>query len=331
MTAINKHQRLFKPKHVQELLNLNFPPQRWLVEGLMPLGGITLLSGAPESYKTWVMLDVAVSVADGKPLFGKFPTTHTKVLIIDEESGERILQERLIALRASLTTPIYTESMKGAIFTAEYVNELTDWCIEQGVGLIIADSLSRIHKGDESTAKDMSALFSLVRQLTTAGISVVILHHNRKSSPGFSYSANDIRGSSDILASVDSAVALSTNRTGHVNVMQVKNRIASKERPFTIELLEDEEFRYFNCTAIGKSKDDEISERKDAIIELISASPEINQTAIYHYFANERTDFGGERAIKVALDELTKDGKLISSRGDKNALRFSINPSSVVL
>lgn len=264
-------------------------------------------------------------------MFGKFVTTRTKVLIIDEESGERILKERLIALRASDSTPIYTQSMKGSVFSQDYVSELVEWCIEKEIGLLVIDSLSRIHKGDESTAKDMSALFALVRQLTIAGVSVVILHHNRKSNPGFGYSANDIRGSSDILASVDSAIALSTNRTGHVNVLQVKNRIANKERPFTIELQEDEEFRYFSCTAIGKSKDDVISERKDAIIELISTTPLINQTAIYQHFAHERTDVGGERAIKVALDELTKDGRLLSSCGEKNALHFSINPSSVVL
>lgn len=319
------------PKSLKQLLTTEFPPQRWLVEGLMPLGGITLLSGAPESYKTWVMLDTAVSVAEGKPLFGKFPTSRTKVLIIDEESGERILQERLIALRANSTTPIYTVSMKGAIFTQEYVSELIEWCLEQEIGLIVTDSLSRVHKGDESTAKDMSALFALVRQLTTVGISVVILHHNRKSNPGIGYSANDIRGSSDILASVDSAVALSTNRSGYVNVMQVKNRIASKERPFTIELLEDDDYRYFDCTATGKNKDDEFAERKEAILQLVSEESTINQTSIYRYFSKERTDVGGERAIKIALDELVKDEKLVVSRGDKNARIFSINSSSVVL
>lgn len=321
----------FKPKSINQLMETQFPPQRWLVEGLMPLGGITLLSGAPESYKTWVMLDTVVSVAEGKPLFGKFNTTRTKVLVIDEESGERILQERLSALRANRNSPIYSESMNGAVFTEDYVKHLVDWCIKNEIGLVVADSLSRIHKGDESTAKDMSALFGLVRQLTIAGISVVVLHHNRKSSPGFGYSANDIRGSSDILASVDSAIALSTNRSGQVNVMQVKNRIASKERPFTIELLEDDEYRYFDCTAVGKSKDDEITERKSAILELITTDPSINQSTVYQYFAQVKTDVGGERAIKAALDELVKDGELSTTRGEKNALLYSINSSSVVL
>lgn len=319
------------PKHLHELLDAKFPPQKWLVEGLLPLGGITLLSGAPESYKTWVMLDIVSSVAEGRPLFNRFNTTQANVLIIDEESGERILQERLITMRVQDSSPIYTESMKGAIFTLEYVDNLVNWCVEKEIGLVVADSLSRIHKGDESTAKDMSALFALIRQLTITGISVVILHHNRKSNPSFGYSANDIRGSSDILASVDSAIALSTQRTSHVNVQQVKNRIATKQRPFTIELIEDGDYRYFNCIAEGKSKDDQINERRNAILALLESNPSMNQSSIYQHFTEESISIGGERAIKASLDELVSEGKVTTSRGEKNALLYSINSSSVVL
>jgi len=319
------------PKQLHELFDTKFPQERWLVDGLLPLSGITLLSGAPESYKTWVMLDIVSSVAEGKPLFGKFPTTKTKVLIIDEESDERILQERLKALHTPRTSPIYTESMKGSLFTPEYVKTLVEWCLEKEIGLVVADSLSRIHKGDESTAKDMSALFALVRQLTIVGISVVILHHNRKSNPGYGYSSNDIRGSSDILASVDSAIALSTQRTSHVNVQQVKNRIATKQRPFTIELIEDGDYRYFDCIAEGKSKDDQITERKQAILELIELEMEMNQSGVINYFSQTGIEIGGERAIKKALDELVTEHKLQAARGEKNALLYSIKSSSAVL
>ncbi|OYX37161.1 hypothetical protein B7Z00_03735 [Candidatus Saccharibacteria bacterium 32-50-10] len=321
---------VLNPKHLYELLDAQFPPQRWLVEGLIPLGGITLLSGAPESYKTWVMLDTAISVAEGKPLFDKLPTTRTKVLIIDEESGGRILQERFLALRVHSTSPIYSESMQGVIFTEDYVDSLVDWCITKGIGLVVIDSLTRIHRGDENSAKDISALFAQIRKLSNAGISVIILHHNRKSIPGFGYSANDIRGSSDILASVDSAIALNTTRTGYINVAPVKNRIAIKGRPFTVRLTEDGDYRLFEYVAEGKSKDDQFTDRKDAILELIEADPGIIQSQIYQYFKQEGIDIGGERAIKNTLDELIKSGQVEAIRGDKNALRFSINSSFVV-
>ena len=318
----------FKPKELSELLNTKFPPQRWLIEGLVPLGGITLLSGAPESYKTWVMLDAVIAVAEGRHLFGKIPVTKTKVLVIDEESGGRILQERFISLRASSNSPIYLESMRGAIFTDEYASGLVRWCVKSEIGLVVIDSLSRIHRGDENTAKDISALFANIRKLTNAGISVIVLHHNRKSTPGFSYTSNDIRGSSDILASVDSAIALNTPRTSQVNVTQVKSRIAVKGRPFKIQLVEDGEYRYFEYIAEGKSRDDYFTSRKEAILKLLEIDPGIIQSQIYRHFRQE--DIGGEKAIKDTLDELVRSGQVRTIRGDKNALCFYINSSFVV-
>lgn len=318
------------PKHLYELLDTEFPPQRWLIEGIAPLGGITLLTGLPGSYKTWVMLDAAIAVTEGRPLFGKMPVTKTRVLVIDEESGGRILQERFISLEAKRSSPIYFVSMEGVIFTDEYVDRLVEWCTTNEIGLVVIDSLSRIHRGDENSAKDMSALFAKVRKLTNVGISVVILHHNRKSLPGFGYTPNDIRGSSDILASVDSAVALSTPHTSQVNVTQVKNRIAIKNRPFTIQLIEDGEYRHFEYIAEGKTKDDDIADRKEAILELIKADSGIIQSQIYQHFKQENIDVGGERAIKNTLDELVQSGQVEAVRGDKNALRFSINSSFVV-
>lgn len=311
------------PKPLKELLNTSFPPQRWLVEGLMPLGGITLLSGAPESYKTWIMLDTVISVAEGKPLFGKYPTTRTKVLVIDEESGDRILKERFELLKSSSQSPIYISSMKDSIFTAEYVSDLKEWCIKESIGFVVIDSLSRIHKGDENTAKDISALFSHIKKLSNAGISVVILHHNRKSMPGFPNTANDIRGSSDILASVDCAIALSTDKTGFIDVAQVKNRIALKVRPFSIKLANDGNYRHFEFVTERKSKDDVRSDRKEAIVDYIEANPNANQTQVTRHFSELDTTLGGDKAIIEALHELVYDEVLSVTNGLKQAKHYT--------
>jgi archaellum biogenesis ATPase FlaH len=313
------------PKSLQHLLEVSFPPQRWLIEGLVPLGGITLLSGAPESYKTWVMLDMAASVANGKLLFKKYPTTRTKVLLIDEESGDRILQERFKLLDTNDRSPIYISSMKDTHFTEEYVNELKKWCLKEDIGFIVIDSLSRIHRGDENTAKDISALFSHIKKLSNAGISIVILHHNRKSMPGFNNTANDIRGSSDILASVDCAIALSTTKTGFVNITQVKNRIALKVRPFSIKLSNDNDYLHFEFVSESKSKDDIRSDRKQAITSYIETHPSVNQTQITQYFGELDANFGGDKAIIEALHELVYDEVLSVTSGLKQAKHYTVN------
>ena len=37
---------------IEDLMQKNFPPQKWLVEKLIPEAAITILSGAPASCKT---------------------------------------------------------------------------------------------------------------------------------------------------------------------------------------------------------------------------------------------------------------------------------------
>ena len=44
----------------------------WLVDEWLPDKSITFLVSPPESYKTWILLDLAVSVASGTPFLGRY-------------------------------------------------------------------------------------------------------------------------------------------------------------------------------------------------------------------------------------------------------------------
>src|SRR5687767_3851000 len=75
------------------LLRVKLPPPEFLVNHLIPQGGLTLLSGNPGCGKSWLMLEIAKCVGIGDPLFiGKeitpesferFKTKMGKVLYID--------------------------------------------------------------------------------------------------------------------------------------------------------------------------------------------------------------------------------------------------------
>lgn len=68
-TKINK---TFTPISVDELLRKEFEADSWLVEGLIPKNGITVISGNPASFKTWLILLLAKHIAEGEALFGRF-------------------------------------------------------------------------------------------------------------------------------------------------------------------------------------------------------------------------------------------------------------------
>lgn len=77
-----------------ELLNTEFQNPQWLVERLIPHETVTIVSGAPASYKTWLTLEIALKVAAGEKVFGEFQAIQSPVLIIDEENHPRILKDR---------------------------------------------------------------------------------------------------------------------------------------------------------------------------------------------------------------------------------------------
>ena len=51
------------------LMDLEFMPQEFVVRGLLPQG-LSILGGAPKIGKSWLMLDLAMRVANGEPMWG---------------------------------------------------------------------------------------------------------------------------------------------------------------------------------------------------------------------------------------------------------------------
>ena len=68
----------------------------WLVDEWLPDKSITFLVSPPESYKTWLLLDLAVSVSAGVPSLGKYRINNPgPTLIIQQEDSHSGLTDRL--------------------------------------------------------------------------------------------------------------------------------------------------------------------------------------------------------------------------------------------
>jgi hypothetical protein len=79
------------------------PLQRFVEEVLVE--GLTLLAGKPKKGKSYLALDMSLSIAVGRQAFLKFPTMHSKVLYVSLEDGERRIKRRLLSIQHNLTTP----------------------------------------------------------------------------------------------------------------------------------------------------------------------------------------------------------------------------------
>jgi len=316
------------PESLDTLLERSFSPTRWVVEGLLPSEGLTIMSAMPGSFKTWIMLEVALCVAQGDKLFGQYQTQASGVLIVDEESGMRMLNERFKQLNAPKGLPIIYFSREGHKVTQEYVDSLISVCLVNSIGLVIFDSLVRLHQGDENTSRDMSDLFNLFKQLADNGISVLIAHHNRKGIPGSYNPSGDMRGSSDILAAVDCHLAVNRNKNSeYVEVRQTKNRYMREVPPFKLRFIERDGYSEFQFVEVLETKNDQRDKWKLIILEQLSKEPDPTKKDLL----NQLNALGIDIKLGVLgdlLEELRTSKRIDTKPGVRNAVHYFVTENT---
>lgn len=302
-----------------KLMEQEFPEERWVIDALIP-EGITVMSAAPASYKTWLLLSIAASVACGTKLFEHFEPRQTGVLMIDEEDNPRILQERLRMLGVPKNAPIHLMIGQGFTVDATQVTKVIEFCEENDVGLVTIDSLVRVHKAKENDAAEMSEVFGTLRRFHKAGINVLLTHHNRK---GKSENAGeDMRGSSDIFAAVDCNLAVS--RSGNdIVVKQVKLRTAQEIGDVSVEVEADDDtlnLKFLGITGPSKSKQ---TEAMDQIQLLLNNGEEINQSSLHR----QLEDLGLKVSVKTfraAIKKMVAHKLIVERRGKGNELLYRV-------
>ena len=226
-------------KTIDELMSHKYPPATYLVDRLIPTEAITILSGQSRSYKTYALLDIAVAVASQKPLFNHFKTTRSNVLIINEEDGERLLQQRFrqLGIVEGAGLPIHISALTDFKLEDKQVDSTIKFCKYNEIALVIIDSLIRVHSADENSAREMSKVFAQLRKFTKANIAVLVTQHNRKTTQHSTGGASEMRGSSDILAAVDSHIGVKRDNKDrfYLTFSQEKQRYDVELEPFQMK------------------------------------------------------------------------------------------------
>lgn len=318
-------ESIFVPISLSELMVKKFSEVQWVVEQLIPAEAIVAISGLPSAYKTWIILCLAIEVARGGLLFDKFTATKTGVLIIDEETGERWMQQRVSKLRCETNLPIYLLSRVGFKLTESTVKRLVSFSKEKGVGLIIFDSLVRIHTArDENDAVEMGKVFALFQKLNREGIATAFTHHNRK--PGLLRSSNpsqDMRGSSDILAAVDCHLAIE-RKDEAVTITQTKLRQGQEIRPFKLNIIKDDNELRFEFAGEVDEEQTKKADWKESIKDYLSEqnTPKYKKE-IFDQLKGVGVE-GGYSTFKIAVKEMLDKGELFEKRGEKNKIYYSL-------
>lgn len=166
----------------------NLGPTRWLVSKLLPEDCTGVLYGPSGTLKSFVMIDLALSIAHGVPWQGK--TTKKRTVFYLAGEGEQGFAKRLAAWSDAheLDAPeTFAFRQMPRIQDARELDSLVEaiQAIQQergAAGLIIIDTLfTALDGGDENSGKDMGQVISAMKRLRTEfGASVVTVHHTGK-------------------------------------------------------------------------------------------------------------------------------------------------------
>ena len=262
----------------------------WLIDDMIPLGGITLLSAPSSTGKTWLAHAIAGAVAHGIPFLGR-KVKRRPVVYLDRENPLAVVKRNLMDLGIPETGNI---TLWGGWNSTEACDpddaELIEYASKRHP-LIVIDSLVRFHTGDEQSAKDTSVFMKLIRKLTSVGATVIILHHTGKSLTSKKY-----RGSSDIEAAVDMAYF-----------------IEGRPRDRKIHRLEMENFK--SRFAEGKDFGMEFEKGKGFhFIELASKATKIDAAEIIEKILTDHPGINGTELVVHARE-------FVVSKGDVEKIR----------
>jgi hypothetical protein len=258
----------------------------WIVQDLIPTRGVTIIAGEAGAGKTWLALALARAMTLGHDFLGR-STSAAKVLYLDRENPLRLIRDRLQVLLggASQLRPWGTwcgdePPMIGDPRLLEFAKDCP---------LIVFDSMIRFHSADENSATEMSQVMAYLRQLATAGASVIVLHHKSKSD------TSSYRGSSDIVAGADAVYALA-KRNDILELRAVKNRFAAET---SVKIRPD--FKSGSFVVVGGPSPNRTSDEVDSLAHIIRTSPGLTQNKVIEQCGIQR-----KRAIELLRSH---DGK----------------------
>ncbi len=217
--------------------------ERWLVEGLWGARSVGVIGGAPKCAKTWLGLDLALSVATGTACLGKYAVPEPgPVLVYLAEDALPVVRQRVAGMARHrgldlagvevhvITTPVLRlDRDPDRVRLLETARQLRP-------RLLLLDPLVRLHGIDENNAGEVAALLAYFRSLQRQlGLSVILVHHTRKNAAGGAAAGQGLRGSGDIHAFGDSNLYLRRARE-HL-VLTTEHRAAPAAPPIPLALV----------------------------------------------------------------------------------------------
>ena len=189
-------------------------PPEFIVEGMIPVG-MTFLSGAPKTRKSFFALQLAIAVAKGEPFFG-FSTSKCDVVYLDLEGSKSRISARTRCMTSSIPSNILVTNRVPARLSDGLTEKLRALHRQRpSIRLVIIDTYSRARGapkafGQNAYDADVQFLEPVQRMAIEENISIMFVHHDKKGAGYTSDSFERLSGTMGISGSADAVLNLIT-------------------------------------------------------------------------------------------------------------------------
>jgi len=324
-----------------DIIRRTVPPPEFQVENLVPLRGVTLITGEGGIGKSFMLMAMAYATATGTSFLGRFGCRRGGALILDMENDDstviRRAQKVLIAHRqvAGRACPSTAESDCGNgeshacdftlpihILSKQFLSRvpllidrdngfeaLTDVVRFYAPALVVIDPLTAIHATDENDNIAMRQIVMLLQHIARRNnLAIVVIHHPRKR--GMINDAGQmIRGASDLRNAVDSHLFMRKLSTTQILVEHDKSRHAPAIERFRVEMTDTNDgtgtiFRY-----LGDANEPAVKQF-DAREAILSALREAGRCKRWELIARAKVDGVSRTVLDRTLKEMIEHGQL---------------------
>ena len=297
-------------EHVPAHLLASQPTEeRWLIEELWSQRAVGIVGGEPKCCKSFLALDMAVSVASGRPCLRRFRVREKgPVLLFAAADPPHVVRSRLegIALAAgadfdSLDVHVITVP-KLRLDISEHRERLSATVEELRPKLLVLDPFVRLHRIDENAAAEVAPLLECLRALERRfHLAVVLVHHSRKNAAS-ARGGQALRGSSELHAWGDSNLYL--RRKGEALLLSAEHRAAASHDGYLHLELRDQEGSLALHVAEDPPNPSPAPSQQERVLDVLRDSPQAMSLRLIRQRCRMRTATVGDVLERLVEEQL---------------------------
>ncbi|MBR1604314.1 MAG: AAA family ATPase [Synergistaceae bacterium] len=219
--------------NANELLKKEFPPVKWAVEGILPMG-LSLLAGSPKIGKSFLSLQLSLAVALGGVALGKIQVKRGSVLNLALEDPERRLKERILnsgldaksadLSRLDLVTELAKQNDGGMAFIKSWLDNHSD------ARLVVIDTLQKFRQPKQSKGDIYGADYTCMEELKQLAddysVPFLIIHHFRKAKKSEDSGdwVDNFLGTTGLAGAADTLLSLTRQRGQDAGILKITGR-----------------------------------------------------------------------------------------------------------